>query len=237
MAIKNLSVGDIVNQSWDIVKKNVWIFAGVFLVLVLVELFFNMLFGIGGVGAAAAVNPGNTAEILAAMFGASFLLYFLVSIIVQAIFYLGYLKMALIAADGGEPTLSAFAISARKVINVIIAYFLFEILMVIGLILCIVPGIIVASRLYFFFFFIIDEDCGPIEALSKSWEATKGETWNIVLLLLAFLLVNIVGAICCGVGLLVTVPMSYIGFAIVYRKLVVQAPAGDFESLADTDNI
>jgi uncharacterized membrane protein len=238
MAIKNLSVGDIIGQSWNIVKKNVWIFAGTLLLLLLVIGFVYVLFLGGGASAAAiSSSPENIGAMFAAMFGLSFILYSLVSTVLSAIFYLGYLKMALTAADGGEPTLSAFSISGRKVVNTIIAYILFQITATLGFCLCVVPGFIVYSRLYFFFFFIIEEDCGPIEALTKSWNATAGETWNIILLFLSFFLVNLLGAICCGIGLLITIPMMYIGLAITYRSLTVRVPEGDFESLADKDRI
>jgi uncharacterized membrane protein len=71
----------------------------------------------------------------------------------------------------------------------------------------------------FFGYFIVEHSSGPIVALKESARITKGEKWNIFLLVLIFLGINILGVLALGIGLLITAPMSAIGIAYVYRKL------------------
>lgn len=83
----------------------------------------------------------------------------------------------------------------------------------------IIPIIIFGVRLQFFSYFIIDQGSGPIEALKKSWTATRGQYWRLILFYLATMGLNILGAFALLVGLLWTIPTTSIATASVYRKL------------------
>lgn len=220
MTVKNFSIGDIVNESWAIIKKHIWIFAATILGFYLVYLLIYFL--IGGMGAASgfAVSRNESlSDALGAMFSVGAIISFFLMSLVGAIFYLGFYRMALDAADGKNPDLSAFSAitSVKKILNLFIANILFAIAFYIGLILCIVPGLLIIARLQYYIFFIVEQDCNAVEALSNSWNVTKGNTLNLTLLLFVFALINLLGALCCGVGLLVTTPMTIIGFALIYR--------------------
>ena len=235
MSTSSFSIGDIINESWAAIKKNVWLFVAVVLGYGLISFLVSMLFN--GTGAAVSYGASSDpAAILASVFTVSYFLSMLVMLAISAIFYIGYYKMALDAADGLTPQLSAFSnASVKKILNLFIGNIIYAIAVYLGFILCIVPGIFLAVRLQFYIFFIVENDCNAFDALAKSWECSKGESMNLILLGLAFFLVNILGAICCGVGLLVTAPMSTIGIALVYRRFVGGAPEeADFESLSDT---
>ena len=72
----------------------------------------------------------------------------------------------------------------------------------------------------FYKFLIVDKgDIGPIESLKESWKMTKGYAWNLFLFLILIALLNILGVILFGVGLFVTIPISLLSYAILYRKL------------------
>jgi Predicted integral membrane protein len=221
MSSNNLVIGDIISSAWEGIKKNLWIFVGVTFAFYLVILsIFSFAGGMSAITALTANNIGsNPGAIFGLMFGGSMLLTMLLILIVSYIFYIGYYSMALIVADGGKPTLSVFTFSGSKIVNMIVAGLIVGIVVYIGTLLCIIPGLYLAARLFLFGFFIIDEDCNFIDAMKKSWEATKGEVLNIVLIILVLYLINILGAICCGVGMFVTTPMTVIALAILYRKL------------------
>ncbi len=236
MTTKTFSIGDIINDSWSIIKKNIWIFAGS--ILGISVIIFLIIALTGGLGAITAGSHGDVQSALGAMFGFSMIIMMLLIFIIAAVFSVGYYKMALIAADGLEPTFAAFSTSLKKILNVLFASFIYVILVYIGLFLCIIPGFIVLVRLQLTFFFIIDKDYGAIEAISKSWNATEGETINLLLLFLAFYLINMLGMLCCGIGMLVTAPMQVIGMALVYRTLTGGKPMeANFEELADQPNV
>jgi uncharacterized membrane protein len=87
-----------------------------------------------------------------------------------------------------------------------------------GLLLLIVPGLI---RIYMFMYqgyLIVDKGLGPIEALKESRAITTGYKWDLALLSFAVVFVNIGGAICLLIGLFVTIPVTLMDSAYVYRR-------------------
>lgn len=87
------------------------------------------------------------------------------------------------------------------------------------MLIMLIPIIIFGIRLQFYSYFIIDKGSGPIEALKKSWIATKGSYWNLVLLSLATGGLNILGALALLIGLFWTIPTTLLATAYVYKKL------------------
>ncbi|MDB5260228.1 MAG: hypothetical protein JWN37_459 [Candidatus Nomurabacteria bacterium] len=81
-------------------------------------------------------------------------------------------------------------------------------------------GVYVIVRLQFYKFIVIDiKDIGPIDAIKKSMEITRGRFWKIFGFLILIVLFNIVGIIALGIGLLITVPVSLLAMTYLYRKL------------------
>jgi hypothetical protein len=85
-------------------------------------------------------------------------------------------------------------------INGIIAGIVFVVLIAIGLILLVIPGIYFIVALYFFIIFIALEDESFIDALQSSWRLTKGRRLSVFLLFVALFLVNIAFAIVGGIA-------------------------------------
>lgn len=74
-------------------------------------------------------------------------------------------------------------------------------------------------RLQFFTAFIVEEDCGIIESLQKSWNMTQGQTLPLFLLLLTMIGTAIVGCILFFVGFFVAIPLIYMMQCYTFRKL------------------
>lgn len=55
----------------------------------------------------------------------------------------------------------------------LVAKVLHAVLVMIGMMLVVIPGIYVAARLYLFEYFVVDQDMDSIEAISASWEVTQ----------------------------------------------------------------
>lgn len=99
------------------------------------------------------------------------------------------------------------------------ATLLTALIVVVGLILLIVPGVIAAVMLIFVKFIVVDRKMGPIEALKESARMTKGHRMTLFLLILAIAAINIIGAILLLVPLLITIPVSTLAMVYTYRKL------------------
>jgi uncharacterized membrane protein len=104
-------------------------------------------------------------------------------------------------------------------------YLLFTIAAIIGFVFCIVPGVFVLILLWFFGYLIVERGSGAIDSLQEASELTKGNRGEVFLLGLACVGINILGAIPCGLGLIVTVPATYIASGYAYRSLAGEAIA------------
>jgi hypothetical protein len=89
----------------------------------------------------------------------------------------------------------------------------------------IVPGIILAIVFGFYAYVIIDRGAGPIEALSRAAGVSKDVRWTLFGFGLLLIGLNILGALALLVGLFVTIPISMVAVAYVYRQLDAQTSA------------
>lgn len=106
-----------------------------------------------------------------------------------------------------------------RFIPYILAVLISSAAIVLGLILFVLPGIFIALRLSMVKLYVVDRNVGPLEAITLSWHATRGQAWQLFGLLLVAILVNLLGALAFGVGLLVTIPLTILAFIDVYEKL------------------
>ena len=88
-----------------------------------------------------------------------------------------------------------------------------------GILLFIIPGIIATVLLIFAPYMVIDKGYGPIEAIKMSFDKTKEHFWGIFLLLTAVIVLNILGALFVGIGLIVTIPVSFFAVIHAYRMV------------------
>ncbi len=98
-------------------------------------------------------------------------------------------------------------------------YILYSLLVAAGFILLIVPGVIWMVKYQYVIYFITDRDMEIGEAFKRSSEITNGVKWELFAFLILLSLINLAGVICFFVGLLVTIPVTMVAMAYVYRKL------------------
>ncbi|MFG2189816.1 hypothetical protein ACGFNT_32475 [Nocardia iowensis] len=125
---------------------------------------------------------------------------------------------ALYETDGYKPSFGSyfrFVNAGNVLLTALIAF----VLTFIGSALCIVPGLIVGVLCMFSLHFVVDQDQGPFEALKSSFTLVVTHVWPVLLLALSVLFVTLVGALLCGLGLLVAGPVAVIAVTYAYRTL------------------
>ncbi len=90
-------------------------------------------------------------------------------------------------------------------------------------IVSVIVSIYIGIRLQFYEFFIVDKNEGVISSLKKSWQITKGNVLKLSFFLLLSAGLNILGSIFFLVGLFVSIPVTMLAYAFVYRKLLNEA--------------
>ena len=90
----------------------------------------------------------------------------------------------------------------------------------VGLVLCVIPGLLVMFFTSYTLYFLMDrEELGAIDAIKASFEFTKKHAGNVILWFLVSIAAWFVGALLCGIGLIVAVPVVLIGTAYTYKTL------------------
>ncbi len=194
-------ISEVFGTSWKHTKSQIWVLVGLFIGFSILSMIVTLF----GMPAQGSIVGRVIVQI--------------VSLLISCIFMLGYVKNIFQALDGEEPQFSAYGQQSRKIITYLIANILFSIAVCIGMVLLIIPGIYLYLRLQFFTAFIVEEDCGIIESLQKSWNMTQGQTLPLFLLLLTMIGTAIVGCILFFVGFFVAIPLIYMMQCYTFRKL------------------
>ena len=194
-------ISEVFGTSWKHTKSQIWVLVGLFIGFSILSMIVTLF----GMPAQGSIVGRVIVQI--------------VSLLISCIFMLGYVKNIFQALDGEEPQFSAYGQQSRKIITYLITNILFSIAVCIGTVLLIIPGIYLYLRLQFFTAFIVEENCGIIESLQKSWNMTQGQTLPLFLLLLTMIGTAIVGCILFFVGFFVAVPLIYMMQCYTFRKL------------------
>ncbi|MCD6385224.1 hypothetical protein J7M23_05540 [Candidatus Sumerlaeota bacterium] len=155
-----------------------------------------------------------------------------ISIVVQ----MGVIKIALRFCDEEEAELGDLFTCFPLFFKYVAGSILYGLIVIVGLLLLIIPGIIWSIKFWFFPYFIVEEGVGPIQALKKSSLITRGAKWDLFLFGLLLGLINLLGALCLVIGLFATVPTTMVAWAYVYRELSAQAKAVQGDGVS-TDRI
>jgi uncharacterized membrane protein len=141
-------------------------------------------------------------------------LSYVVSLVVQA----GIIKGAL-ALTRNEPLSVGTAFNGINWGQVIAASLITGAIIFVGLILCIIPGIVAIFFTWFTLYFVIDRNMPAVEAIKASVSMVRANIGNLLLLFLASVAAYIVGACLCGVGLLVAIPIVILAQVYTFRTL------------------
>jgi uncharacterized membrane protein len=207
------SIGDCIRFGWETFKKRPGILIGAFLLTALIPSLPSLLVPGPEIVPGAPPPPPSGAQMVAS----------LVSIVLSLFVTLGATTFALRAHDDIEGVRLADLWNPQPFWRFLGAELLTGIIVFIGFLLLVVPGIIAAIGLGFAPYSVIDRGKGPVEALKDSWHITKGHKGQLLLFGVTLLGLNLLGVIALVVGLLVTIPMTWLAVTHAYRALRAQA--------------
>ncbi len=147
------------------------------------------------------------------------IVFLIVMWIFQILLSLGVLRIAITLIDKKNATFGDLFSQHRHILHYLFGSILYGLIVAVGLVLFIVPGIIFAVRMQLWPYAMVDKHIGPVASLKASWRMTKGHVINLFLFNVLVVLVTILGAILLGLGLLVATPVTMLATAWVYRKL------------------
>jgi uncharacterized membrane protein len=102
----------------------------------------------------------------------------------------------------------------------LVATILIGIFTFLGTIACIIPAFVIAAMYKFTYLFIVDKRMDFWPAMQASHAIVKQDYFGFTMFLLALIGINILGVLCCIVGVLVTIPITYCAVTVAYHEIV-----------------
>ncbi|HUQ72826.1 MAG TPA: hypothetical protein VM165_25080, partial [Planctomycetaceae bacterium] len=102
---------------------------------------------------------------------------------------------------------------------------LFVLMVILGFVCLIIPGIIISLMFFPYQYVLVDEDPPGIDCLWRAKTYTDGNKGTIFLLFLAAFGINLLGACALIVGMVFTVPLTTLMMAVAYCKMTGQRTA------------
>jgi uncharacterized membrane protein len=193
----NFSATNIIGQAWEVWKKHIvftWMVLGV---MVAISVVFSIL------------NPKGDSAIIS-----------ILSSLVSLFFELGAIALLLkLVRTDTEGDIKEIASQSAIYVQSLIATIVFGVMLFVGLLLLIIPGIYVAMRFMFLPYVLVDQKLGWKEALKEASRLSEGNRLNLFGFVILLAIMNVVGALLLLVGLLVTAPVSYIAMTMMYEYL------------------
>lgn len=190
-----VSVSGTLSFSWNKFKSRPWFFVGTVLIYAAVQFVFALSEQLGSVVA------------------------FLVSLIGGTLLAIGLMSLYLKAHDSVQSASFNDLWNPKPFWQYLATSLVVAIVVILGLLALIVPGIILAIAFSMAPYLVLEKRVWPMSALKQSWNLTKGSWLNLFLLGLVLVVINFVGAMLLMIGLLVTIPVSMLAMAHVYRTL------------------
>jgi hypothetical protein len=213
---KVFSIDEALKFGWNTMKTNFWFFFGVLIVAWIVVYV-----------------PSLIANLLRDKSSLLYLIFMLVSWAIQVIVSIGLIRISLKFIDGGKPEFNDLFRFQGFFWRYLGGSLLVGLIVVVGILLFVIPGIVWAIMFQFFGFLIIDKNLSIMDSVRQSGSLTKTVRWKLLGFGLLLMLINYLGLIVLLVGLFATIPTTMLAHAWVYRKLLGQTESGG-ESLVNS---
>ncbi|MBN2638303.1 MAG: hypothetical protein JXR65_04375 [Bacteroidales bacterium] len=182
---------------WEIMKKHFWMLIGIVLISSLLNAIPSIL------------SRGNSVD-----FNAFRSLFW---ILVSGPVSYGISWMFLKAARNEDLDIKdMFAAFSPNYWNVLVASLLVSVIIVLGFVLLIIPGIYLACKLAFVPYLVMDKGMKFSDAFSASWDMTKGHGWTIFGMGLMSILIILAGVLLLIVGVFPAIVWISASFASLY---------------------
>jgi uncharacterized membrane protein len=194
----DLSVGHLFARSWPLFKDNLGVLVGAFIV-------YSILVGMGS---------NFTDE------HTSFNLLGLVSFIIAGPLTAGLYAMVLRVQRHEPVVFSDLFEGFREFGRAFGVYVLTTIALIVGFLLLVVPGIILAVGLWPGLFLVMDDDLGVVDTLKEAWALTDGYRLQLFGLGVVMLFFTLAGLLALIVGVFFTGAFAVLVMAAAYEELV-----------------
>ncbi len=211
---ENYRVGTAFTYAFDKFKSN-W--GPLVLITVILLVASGIVQGIGRPIENAILSATDSAGLFSLVMTVS-LLFSALTFVAQLVVQSAIIKGSLELTRGGRLEVGS-AFSGIDWGQVIIAALIIGAATFVGLVLCILPGLVVIFLTSYTLYFVVDHKLPAVDAIRASVSLVTRNLGPLILFFLASVLAYIVGTCACLVGLLVAIPVVVIAQAYTFRTL------------------
>ena len=140
--------------------------------------------------------------------------------LIQMATQMGLIRISLILLDGRRPRYSELFGDLVQFFRYIVGNLLFVLIILVGVLLLIIPGILWSIKYQFAPFLIVDRGLGVTAAFRESSRITSRSKGDLFLFFLLAIGLNLFGLLAFAIGLFTTLPATMIAYTYIYRKLL-----------------
>lgn len=214
----DFNIGDLLSESWNLVKGTKGIIIGGFLVFYVVMMIATFI-----LGAVVGIFSALSESMMAAIIG-----QILVSLLASALSYpfMAGINMVGIRRAAGQPiSFNEIFNHFGRIVPLIITALVMMVLVYLGMILLILPGIYLAVAYMLAIPLVVERGLSPWQALEASRKAISQHWFKVFGLFLVLGLITMVSAIPLGIGLVWSIPLFVVAMGVLYRTIFGVLPA------------
>jgi len=208
--------GEVFERAWQIYKANLGLLLGggflIFVLMGVITQIVNVLFGVNAdqfqVGFQVQVDDASS---MLRQFAAG-----LVTQVINAFFFMGWITMTLKMARGEDASLGDLFSAVPRYPQGAVIHVLFSLGATIGFMMCFFPGVWFILAFGLSLYMYVDQRTGIAESFQYSYRAMRGNLLTLLGLELVMLGLIVAGAIACCVGVFLTLPFCGLLMTIAY---------------------
>jgi len=206
-----IDVNEVFSQAWSIFKQQ-W---GICLGLIVVAGLVNMIPGILVQGLAQTMQQGPALALATMVINIG-------GFVLQTWITVGQMLAFLRIARGQPVELGMLFQGGPWLARALGGNILFGLMVGLGMLLCVVPGVILALMFWPYLLLIVDRNMGVIESLDRAREITRGNWAPVFLMALAMFGLSILGLLACFVGIFVVGAFGALLYVVAYLQMTAQ---------------
>jgi predicted RNA-binding Zn-ribbon protein involved in translation (DUF1610 family) len=218
-----IEAGEVLSSAWAIFKQEMGLVIGGVLVAGLINIGMSLPQSIlsGIAGAMQAQGERETAMILQTVSWC----FIPVAYLGQWFIACGLNRMMLNIARGDQAAIGDLFSGGKYLWRMAGSSIVFGLMVLVGFICLIIPGIILSLMFCTYAYTLVDEDSPGIDCLWQTKKYTSGNLGTIFVLFLAVFGINMLGICALGIGMIFTIPLTTLMLAVAYCKMTGQRTA------------
>gem|GEM_PF-1228251 len=217
---RKFDIGNIIGYGWQVfTKRPAMVICTTFVANALPAFFFAGIWIGMGFAVVAVAGPGRNDDVAMIGFIGAISLCVLMFSFASCVLNAGMLRVHEKLVRDEPTSFGDMFLPLTEVTKIVGLTIVLGGLYVLGALACFVPGVIVLIMYWPAVFLIHDEDCGVFESLRRARKLTDHNWLNSFLIGLIYTAISSSGAMLFYIGMIVTIPLSYVVLAASYVTL------------------